>query len=214
MPIGINDIWRQTFGEGFGYSPSYMQSRFEQGRESIGQQYDVARRGATADLNQRGFNSARPMGRMLGQMGSEQSRAVINYKRGLEQESEQLGQQQKGMLFQARSGEEMAKQARAFELIRMAKQQGYDITKMEIQDKMTLHQMAVQNGYDKDLIQFQHDLNKPGFMDFLGNIIGIGVGAWAGGGFKGLGGAINQIGDWITPDRPNPPGYNSPHGGT
>ena len=204
MP-GINEIWQRTFGEGFGYSPDYMQERLQAGRESIGREFDTARRGGTANLSARGFYSARPMGRMLGQMGAQQGRAVIDYERGLKQESEQLGQQQKGMLFQGLSAEEMAEKQQSYTLVRMAKQQQYTVENLSTQQRYTIENMLRQAGIDESLMELQAKLGKSNFWDFVGNVIGQGLGIVAGGLIGGPAGAVAGA---------TGGGYNNPHGST
>ena len=90
MPSDVNRNWQEIFGSSFGYSPQYMETRYQQGAQNIGREFEAGRRAGLSDLNQRGFGTARPVGRMMMQSQGQQSRALGDYRAGLEQESEQL----------------------------------------------------------------------------------------------------------------------------
>lgn len=178
MPI--QDIWKRIYG-GYGYSSDYMRQRMAEQEEYAQGQYQQGVKAGVANLAQRGFYSTRPVGHMIGQLGAAKARALTGYRRGLEMESAELAERQRGALFGAMTQEEMAKQGQAYALERMSVEQQNILTRMDQQQKYDLVKMAKQYEYDRDLMKLQKELNKRGWGSLLGTIVGTFAGAVTGG---------------------------------
>lgn len=171
-PNGVRNQWRSVFGDEFGYSQGYIDDRMAQARESADYNYAQSVRSGTANMASRGFYGKRPMAGMLGQLNTDRNRALTDYERGLRSESEQLAQNQKGMLFGALSHEAMAKQQQEYALQQLDVKQQYTLKNMDVQQQYDLARMAQQYQYDRDLIKLKRDLNSRGWGHLFGAVAG------------------------------------------
>jgi len=190
--LSVYDQWQRVYGGQFGFGPNRMRRLWDQGSRDINEQYTGIQRQATTDLGSRGFYSARPMQRMMGEVNTGKMRALGRYRLGLEEQSQNLVQQQKGQLFQGLTQEEMGKQQQAYAMVRMAKQQEYTVENLSTQQRYTIENMLRQQGINESLIELQHRLGKSNFWDFVGNVVGQGLGIASGIGLNNLLGGGEQ----------------------
>ena len=92
MPYNPYTDWQQIHGEGFGFSPERLQRLFQSGAEDIEEKFQGIEKQSVADINERGFYSARPYGRMKARLGAAKLGELSDYRLGLTEQSENLAQ--------------------------------------------------------------------------------------------------------------------------
>ena len=179
--MSISDIYRQVYGDQYGYSDVEYDRRYQAGEERINRATAEANKALRTNLATSGFAGGRALAYGGAQIGAGRLRELSDLENQLRNESEAIARGQKARQFEALTREGLAVQQHGFQLEYLSEEQKNVLERMDQQQKYDLIKMAQQFEYDQDLLKLQKELNKRGWGSLLGTIVGGIAGSFAGG---------------------------------